>query len=98
MKAWMSIVLLAACGHSSGDPSAVKDKPPAEVKQAWSSKVQARLEKLAAAAKAAAGGELGAPGDVKLALDFDDDDATKHPNAIAVQLDDVQSATEGRPK
>lgn len=92
---WLLIVLVAACGGSNEKPAA-KEKTPEELKAAWGPKVKARLDKVIAAAKAASGGELGTPGDAKLALDFDWDDAKAHPNAIAVQLDDVQSATELR--
>ena len=42
---------------------AKKPKTVEELKAEWGTKVQARLEKVVAAAKAANGSELGAPGD-----------------------------------
>jgi len=96
VKSWIALIALAACGHAGCDKSAAK-KAPEDVKKEWSPKVQAKLEKIAAAAKATTStSELGAPGDAKLGLDFDHVDAAKHPNAIAVQLDDAQ--LEPRPK
>jgi hypothetical protein len=97
MKAWMCIALVAACGRDGKGPVEKKQKTVEELKAAWGTKVQARLEKVVAAAKAASGAELGAPGDAQLALDFEWDDEKAHPNAFAVQLDDVLSATEPRP-
>lgn len=96
MKTWIWIAVLAACSKG-GHNVAPKERPPEAVKAEWSPKVQAKLAKIVAAAKAADGADLGTPGDQKLALDFDWDDAAK-PNAIAVQIDDVQSATAPRPK
>src|SRR3954469_3184378 len=97
MKHWLALVLVAACGHSSGDKPTVREKSPEDVKKEWSPKVQAKLEKIVLAAKAAGAGELGAPGDAKLALDLQlDEDA--HPNTITVQSDEVESATTPRPK
>jgi hypothetical protein len=90
---WLLIVLVAACG---GNNEQAKKKTPEELKSAWGAKVKAKLDKVVAAAKVASGGDLGTPGDAKLALDFEWEDATAHPNAIAVQIDDVQSATEPR--
>jgi hypothetical protein len=90
----MGLVVIAACGREGGHNAAPKQKSLEEIKAAWGAKVQAKLDKVIAAAKAASGGELGAPGDAQLALDFQWSDPTSHPNAFAVQLDDVQSATE----
>lgn len=95
MKAWLLIGLLAACGNHEGK-APPKQKTPEALKQEWGAKVQAKLDKVIAAAKAASGGNLGAPGDAKLVLDFDWDDEKAHPNAIAVQVEDVQSTTEVR--
>lgn len=93
----MVIALVAACGRG-GEKAAPKKEPSVEeLKATWGTKVQARLEKVVAAAKAADGAELGAPGDAQLALDFEWNDPKAHPNVFAVQLDDVLSATEPRP-
>jgi len=88
---------LASCDKHRDQPKP-EEKTPEQVKSEWGTKVQAKLEKIVAAAKAADGADLAAAGDAKLALDFDYNDAAKHPNAIAVQVDDVQSATAARPK
>src|ERR1041385_1663469 len=96
MRAWMCMVVLAGCGHHDAQPKA-KPKTADELKKDWGAKVQAKLDKVVAAAKAAEGADLGAPGDGKLALDFAYDDDKDHPNAIAVQSDDVLSATAPRP-
>jgi hypothetical protein len=94
MKAWMYAFLIAAC--SKGDAPKPPVKTTEQLKQEWGAKVSAKLEKIVAAAKAANGADLA--GDAKLTLDFDWDDPGRHPNAIAVQIDDVQSATEHRPE
>lgn len=98
MKAWLSIaVVLVACGKDGSAPPAKKEKTADEVKQEWSARIKSKLEKVVAAARAAKGAELGAPGDATRALDFNwGKDA--HPNAIAVQIDDVRSATAPRAK
>lgn len=95
MKAWVLVALVAACGRDGGQ-NAVKEKTRAELTAAWGTKVKDRLDKVVAAAKAASAADLGAPGDAQLALDFVHREG-KHPNAFAVQFDDVQSATEPRP-
>jgi hypothetical protein len=93
----MWVVVVAACGHEGGHNVAKKQKTLEELKPLWSAKVQAKLDKVIAAAKAAGDGELGAPADPALALDLEWDDEKAHPNAFAVQLDELQSATELAP-
>lgn len=97
MNAWVCLALVAACGRDGGGQSTAKEKSVDELKAVWGTKVQGRLEKVVAAAKAANGAELGAPGDAQLALDFEWNDAKAHPNVFAVQADDLLSATEARP-
>jgi hypothetical protein len=95
---WLAAVFgLVSCDKHRDQPKP-QEKTPEQVKSEWGTKVQAKLEKIVAAAKAADGADLVAIGDAKPALDFDYDDAAKHPNAIAVQVEDVQSATAARPK
>ncbi len=97
MKPWLAplvLVLVAACGNEK--PAAPKQKTLEDLKPVWGNKVKAKLDKVIAAASAASAADLGAPGDAPLTLDFDWDDAKAHPNAIAAQIDDVQSATELR--
>jgi len=94
----MVIALVTACGRGGENAPAKKEKSVEELKAEWGTKVQARLEKVVAAAKAASGAELGAPGDAQLALDFEWNDPKAHPNAFAVPLEDVLSATEPRPE
>jgi len=98
MKAWIwTIAVVAACGRSGGHNVVKKDKTLEELKPVWGAKVQAKLDKVIAAAKAATSAELGAPGDAQLALDFEWDEEKDHPNVFAVQIEDMQSATELRP-
>lgn len=75
-------VMAAACGKGGGG-----DKPAPVAPD----KVAAKLDKIIAAAKASDGAALGAPGD-NLALDFQWDLSDLHPNAIAVQSDQVVDA------
>jgi len=96
MKTWIWIAALAACGNS-GQGNAVKSKTAEEIKKEWGPKAQKKLDKIVKAATAATG-VLGTPGDSQLALDFVWSDEKDHPNAIAVQVDDVQSATAPRPE
>ena len=94
MKKWLLIAIVAACG--SNEKAAPKKKTVEELRSVWGAKVKKKLDKVVAAAKGASGGELGTPGDAQVALDFEWDDEKAHPNAFAVQIDDVQSATEPR--
>ena len=72
--------LAAGCGKTGGD------KPAAPIDNA---KVAARLDKIVAAGKAADGAALA--GD-NLALDFEWDAPDRHPNAVAVQSDQIADA------
>jgi hypothetical protein len=58
MKCWVAVIVLAVSG-CSGEKSA--RKTPEQVKKEWSAKVQAKLQKIAAAAVAGSAAELGAP-------------------------------------
>ena len=100
MKPWMAVIALGACGCSGGEKSTAK-KPPEQVKNEWAPKVQAKLEKIVvAAAEASASSDTAtpSPGGAKLVLDFDDGDATKHPNAIVVQLDNAGLTARPKPQ